>query len=787
MLFRKPNRRRRQSRKSSEIPAVESVEGRLLLSAVSGITSATQDSTDLTRDASTWPAGTAAASDTEMILTSTNSTDIEDFDAGDAIVAESDVVLDWNDLFGGILVDSTENQNPGYASRSQAMLNLAIYDAVAIATNGSSATTFYDYKIRLSEMNNISAEVAASQAAYTVLSSLYPDQQATLDAILAASPAGVTDDGRVAASAAIGMQIGNAILAFRANDGSDAIAEYEFGDDVGDFQADPLNPDVPTWGPAWGEVETFAISSSDDFLPETTPSLTSEEYAASYNEVLELGSVDSEIRTADQTEAGIFWAYDREGLGTPIALFNDILQTIAVQEGNTLEENAALFAQASVAMADAGITAWDTKFTEEFWRPVTAIHAGDADDNSRTEGDPDWVALGAPDGEGDEIGFTPQFPTYISGHATFGAALFGTLQDFYGTDDISFDVTSTELEILLDDPELQEAYGLDLDDATRSFDSFSEAMAENGRSRVYLGIHFDFDDLVGQEVGQAIAASVSTMFTVPSTSLSEARVDLADAGSNDVTVRASDDRLEVVDNQTRTVVSSWSLANLERVVVTGLSGQSDRIFVAGLTAADLPGGISINSGNDAGDTLVIRGRNDGDTIVVDNDGIDVNGLTMEVAGIRRVIVQATDRADTVEVAEDVSFRVDIVDGRRGNGMVTDDRGDNPREKRRGRSGGSEAGQHAAVAHRERQRGSGVRSQPSAVKRKNTPVITAAPPAASARNVNRQAATADETGMTLDAGSPTMDEAESQAALDRFFAAGGLHDVLERSDNRARRR
>ncbi|MEL7337190.1 MAG: vanadium-dependent haloperoxidase, partial [Planctomycetota bacterium] len=190
------------------------------------------------------------------------------------------------------------------------------------------------------------------------------------------------------------------------------------------------------------------------------------------------------------------------------------LQSVATQQGNTLEENAALFAQASVAMADAGVVAWHTKFSEEFWRPVTAIQNGDSDGNDLTVGDPEWTALGAPDGGDDIIGFTPQFPTYISGHATFGGALFGALQQFYGTDDIAFEVASEELEILIDNPELQAAYGLDLDDATRSFDSFSEAMAENGRSRVYLGIHFDFDDTVGQEVGVAVAESVSQQFNV---------------------------------------------------------------------------------------------------------------------------------------------------------------------------------------------------------------------------------------------------------------------------------
>ncbi len=426
--------------------------------------------------------------------------------------ANADPVLLWNDVFGEVLADSTENQNPGYASRSNAILNLAIFDSVALAS-GNAEGTFYEYDASVSGVaGNISAEIAATGAAHTVLSGLYPDQQAQLDAALEAFLAAIDSRADVAESLALGQQVADQILALRVDDGSDVVGNYSYTDEIGYFQPDPLNPDVPAWGPAWREVETFAIESIGDFVPATTPALDSEEYAASYNEVVALGSVDSTERTADQTEAGIFWAYDREGLGTPLALFGDVLESVATQQGNTFEENVALFAQASVAMADAAIVAWETKFSEEFWRPVTAIHQGDADGNELTEGDAEWTALGAPDGGDDIIGFTPQFPTYISGHATFGGALFGTLQAFYGTDNISFDLASEELEILLDNPDLQEAYGLDLDDATRTFNSFSEAMIENGRSRVYLGIHFDFDDLVGQEVGQAIAASVAEDF-----------------------------------------------------------------------------------------------------------------------------------------------------------------------------------------------------------------------------------------------------------------------------------
>jgi Dockerin type I domain/PAP2 superfamily/Planctomycete extracellular len=440
--------------------------------------------------------------------------DPSDDDCDDNAQDGPDVVLAWNDFFVDILSNSEPSQhNPGYASRSTAMLNLAIYDAVAVATEGTDAETFYDYPIGQNCHIQLSAAVTASQAAHTVLSGLYPAQHETLDAFLRTSLAEHRSHRSKEASLTLGSQIGSTILAIRAHDGSEVVGMYEYTDEPGYFQPDPLHPNVPAWGLLWGEVDTFAINSTDEFKPNPPPVLTSQEYADSYNDVLELGSVDSAVRTAEQTEIGLFWAYDRYCLGTPIALYNDVLAQIAQQQGNTMRENAALFAQASVAMADAAIVVWDTKFSEEFWRPVTAIHSGDIDGNDLTEGDADWIALGAPNGE-DLIGFTPPFPAYVSGHATFGGALFATLQEFYGTDDIAYDLSSIELAGLLDNPELQEAYGLELDDAIRSFDSFSEAMAENGRSRIYLGIHFDFDDIVGQQVGSAIAASITSNFAV---------------------------------------------------------------------------------------------------------------------------------------------------------------------------------------------------------------------------------------------------------------------------------
>lgn len=403
--------------------------------------------------------------------------------------AKADVVLEWNQIASDILVANTDLQNPGMASRSMAMMNLAIYDAFAMTKD--QGIMFYNYGTGHTSPNlTASSKVAAAQAAHTVLSSIYSDQQTSLDASLATSLSGFSNGTAKTEGIALGQSIGQSILDYRANDGYDSMSQYMPSNAVGHWQSDPLNPGQQAWGPAWGEVDTFAIQSPTSFLPPPPPSLSSQEYADAYNEVKELGSLNSTSRTTEQTEIANFWAYDREGMGTPMRMFNDILQTLAVQEGNTEKENVELFAKATVAMADAGIVSWNSKFEYDFWRPVTGIRDGDLDGNALTIGDENWTPLGAPGGTGNN--FTPPFPTYLSGHATFGGAVFQTLIDFYGTDAIDFTLSSEELP------------GVE-----RDYISFTEAMAENGRSRVYLGIHWNFDDTLGQLAGSEVANYIS--------------------------------------------------------------------------------------------------------------------------------------------------------------------------------------------------------------------------------------------------------------------------------------
>jgi len=410
----------------------------------------------------------------------------------------ADVVQQWNQVLSETLKANVSYQNPGMASRSLAMTNIAMYDAMQGIQ--PTHTPFYTHG---SAPANASLEAAVVQAGYRVLSSIYPDQQSLLDTHRNAIFASLPDPAMsISAGVGFGDAVGDKVIQERMNDGYMNMVPYMPTNVVGHWQPDPLNPAQMAWGPEWGELKPFAVSDMNAMMPPAMPALTSQEYSDAFNEVKSLGELNSTTRTADQTEAGLFWAYDRVGIGTPMRLYIDVLDTISTQEGNSLSDNALLYAMASTSVADAGIVAWDAKFQYDFWRPISGIRQADQDGNPDTIIDPDWIPLGAPGGihpDGSLIDdFTPPFPTYISGHASFGGALFGAIEEFYGTNDIAFPLESEELP-----------------GVTRHFDSLSDAMAENGRSRVYLGIHWDFDDFMARDVGKVVADDVMQNYFSP--------------------------------------------------------------------------------------------------------------------------------------------------------------------------------------------------------------------------------------------------------------------------------
>jgi hypothetical protein len=234
------------------------------------------------------------------------------------------------------------------------------------------------------------------------------------------------------------------------------------------------------------------MTSGDQFRAPPPPALDSPEYAAAFNEVKNIGFRDNPNRTAEMTEIAEFWS-NQDYTESPPGAFIDIALQVADSQGLTFEEKARLIGLLGIAEADAGIAAWDTKVFYDSWRPITAIKAADNDGNPATDPDPNWQP------QFDD----PPFASYVSGHTVFGWAAAKVLADFFGTDDIEFSFTSDTLG----------------PDVIRYFESFSEAAEENGLSRIYLGVHFSFDNdsgiLMGEKVGDYVFANYMQPVPIP--------------------------------------------------------------------------------------------------------------------------------------------------------------------------------------------------------------------------------------------------------------------------------
>jgi hypothetical protein len=295
--------------------------------------------------------------------------------------------------------------------------------------------------------------------------------------------------------------------------------EFQTSNDPGKWRQDPISQSPLALGAYWGKVRPFALETGHQFRAPLPARLESLEYAAAFNEVKTLGgdgSTTPTVRTAEQTQIGIYWAYDgTPSLCAPPRLYNQVARRIARQMGtdDNVVELARLLALVNVAMADAGIAVWESKYYYQYWRPVTGIREADertgptglGDGNAATAADPNFSPLGAPASNLTGPNFTPPFPSYPSGHAAFGGALFQMLRRFYRTDRIAFTFISDEFN------------GVTRDNSghvrplmPRRFSSLSQAEEENGQSRIYLGIHWSFDKTEGIAQGRRVADYVFT-------------------------------------------------------------------------------------------------------------------------------------------------------------------------------------------------------------------------------------------------------------------------------------
>lgn len=392
----------------------------------------------------------------------------------------ADEIIDWNN----ILFDAvrTNSMSPLPATRISAAMNTAMYDAV-----NSIARTHHPYHVDMTADPGTSREAAAAQAAHRVLSGMIPANQATYDAALANSLSSVPDGTGKTAGIGLGNTVGAAILALRANDGASAVVPYTPGSQPGDWRPTPP-ANAAAAAPQWANVTPWAMTSPSQFRnPDGPPALDSAEYTAAFNQVKEIGSATSATRTEDQSNIAQFWA-GQTGTSTPPGHWNKIARSVAASQGNTLEENARLFALLGIAQADALISNWDNKYHYDHWRPVTAIRAAETDGNPDTQADANWSTFIT----------TPNHPSYSSGHSTVSGASGAVLADFFGTDNISF--TSS-------------AEGFSVPD--RTFTSFSQASQEAADSRLYGGIHWSYDNEDALADGRALGHYVFATQAIP--------------------------------------------------------------------------------------------------------------------------------------------------------------------------------------------------------------------------------------------------------------------------------
>ncbi len=427
------------------------------------------------------------------------------------------------------------------------MVHLAMHDAFfGVAAIAGSPALYLAAPVYVGS-NGIAAQSSAvSAAAKTVLSILYPEQAPEFEKALGDILDTNKSDG---AALDYGYKIGQAMLALRAQDGSEIPdGPYEYALPRPHHRPDPINAldQISPLGPNWGRVKPFAIQANHGLKP--VPGLTSMDYRNDHEEVLKKGGAASQkatTRTDEETVIGLYWAYDgAKELGTPPRLYNQIIRKVAEEQGNDWAKNARLFALINAAMGDAGIYSWHYKYVEDLWRPVIGIR--NYDDNFGWDAahgtginslcDPFWRPYGAPKTNDTSPGaraFTPPFPAYPSGHATFGAAAFEMVRLFYNTgpydaeaeDTLGFEFVSAELD----------GISTDNDEAIRTrharrYDSLAQAMFDNAVSRVFLGVHWRFDGMDAKNVKQMLKRSKST----PSTTSDVGGVPLGRAIARDI-------------------------------------------------------------------------------------------------------------------------------------------------------------------------------------------------------------------------------------------------------------
>ncbi len=382
-------------------------------------------------------------------------------------IASADVVLTWN----SIMLTTIGGQSPFAQARFASITQTAVFEAVNAITG--------DYEPYLGTSiapSGASAEAAAVAAAHGVLKNYFPASATDLDLAratsLAAIPNGQAKDDGIAA----GEDAAKAAIESRANDSSATSQFYApAAANPGRWQTTSGCPPAGGILFHWRNVTPFGIESSDQFRSDPPPALTSNQYRKDYNEVKEVGDINSTARPQDRTDVARYFAV----IGAP-HVWNQASQVSAAQ-GKSLAENARALALLNMAISDGLVSSMESKYHYDFWRPYTAIRAGDTDGNLKTDPDVLWTTFIA----------TPCFPSYPSAHASASYAGRAITEKIFG---------SGGHDITLSHPSIP--------DVTFRYTKFSQITNDIDDARVYGGIHFRFDQEAGARQGRRVGSYV---------------------------------------------------------------------------------------------------------------------------------------------------------------------------------------------------------------------------------------------------------------------------------------
>lgn len=389
-------------------------------------------------------------------------------------VVNADVILDWNTIALNTAI--ANGQSPFAQARTAAIVQLAVFESVN-AIRGD----YEPYLGIITAQPGASTEAAAVAAAHRVLSTYFPASASALDAARADSLALIADGQPKVDGIATGEAAAAAMILLRANDGSSPPQFKTPGAMVpGEWQATPSCPVVNGIAVGtflhWQNVTPFGIPSAQQFLLGPPPALTSNRFARDYNEVVRVGSLASTERPPDRADVVHFYQ-----VSSPAYVLNLAARQVAEAQGRSTAENARAFALVNMAINDSLVASMYNKYHYNFWRPETAIRAGDTDGNWKTDPDLTFLPFIA----------TPCFPSYPSNHASGTSSGAEVLRRLYGAGGHS---------IRLSNPAVP---GI-----TLQYTSFNEITSDVDDARVYGGIHYRFDQVAGGRLGRAVATAV---------------------------------------------------------------------------------------------------------------------------------------------------------------------------------------------------------------------------------------------------------------------------------------